>query len=494
MAIFPPFDSYNIRLFDRDIPLMLMSYLGTLKSWIYTALFHFATPSVWTLRLPMLLAGTATIAVFAILLRRIHGGHAAALGAALLATDASFLLSVCCDWGPTAIQILLTTLALLLLVYRKVFLAFLCIGLAVWNKALMLWTLGGLAVAAVVLFPRELKLRRLPAAVLGIGLGALPFIVYNVHSGFLTFQENKNFDFSDLPSKARLLRLTLEGSALFGYLVHEDHETVNPLPPRNALDRVTFTISELAGRPRAGWMTYAVAASILLLPVVWRSPARKPVLFGAIVFGVGWLQMAVTKNAGGSVHHTALLWPLPHLIVAVTGGELARRWRWAAVPVLLVVLSNVLVVNQYYVQVRRNGGAGNWNESNQVLAERLQELRPAKAYMVDWGVYDTLRMLSRGSLKLDWALDYADDRLVRSWLEWPGAVFVAHSDGSETLVGRREQLLAAADRLGFARELVFEIHDRNQRRRFEVYRFSAPQKSRTPAPTPVRHPAAGQSG
>jgi hypothetical protein len=231
-------------------------------------------------------------------------------------------------------------------------------------------------------------------------------------------------------------------------------------------------LSEATGQIRRGLLAYALAGSLLLLPILRRTPAGRPILFATGVFLVAWLQMAITKNAGGSVHHTGLLWPLPHLIVAVAIAEVSKRWRWAALVVLLVAVSNALVINQYYVQVRRNGGAGNWNESNQVLAQTMQKMHPAKVYLVDWGFFDTLRMLSRGSLRLEWALEYTDDRQVRTWLETPGAVFIVRPDGSETFQGRREQFLAAASRLGFDRSLVFEIRDRNQRPRFQVYQFT----------------------
>ena len=47
----------SIIVFHRHIPLMVMSYVGTLKTWIYSAIFHFVPVNVWTVRLPMVLAG-----------------------------------------------------------------------------------------------------------------------------------------------------------------------------------------------------------------------------------------------------------------------------------------------------------------------------------------------------------------------------------------------------------------------------------------------------
>ena len=46
---------YKIRLFHHNIPLMVMTYVGALKTWIYWPLVHWFGPSVWTVRLPVAL-------------------------------------------------------------------------------------------------------------------------------------------------------------------------------------------------------------------------------------------------------------------------------------------------------------------------------------------------------------------------------------------------------------------------------------------------------
>jgi hypothetical protein len=336
----------------------------------------------------------------------------------------------------------------------------------------MLWILIGLGVAAVSIFRRELKPRLVPAAVLGMAVGALPFLIYNVGTNFETFRQNSSWDFTELRGKGMLLRYTLDGSGLFGFLVHEDYQSQNPLPARTALDRATYWVSQTIGR-RDSWLFYALVISLVTLPFLWRTPARQPILFSLIVLVVAWFHMAITRNAGGSVHHAVLLWPFPHLIVAVAAAEVSRKARWAAAPLILVLAANLLVLNQYYVQMRRNGGAGNWSDACFPLNDRLAAMKPEFVLLADWGFFDTLRLLSRGSLRLDWALDFGNDKNVARWLSLPGAVFVTHVPGSESFEGRREQLLAISKKLGYGRELVDTIYDRNRRPRFEIYRFTA---------------------
>src|SRR5207302_6860219 len=85
----------GVKVFGHRIPLMLMSYLGTLKSWLYAPIFRFWKPSDYSLRVPVILASGATIWLFWSLLRRIAGDRAAAIGVVLLASDTLFLITSC---------------------------------------------------------------------------------------------------------------------------------------------------------------------------------------------------------------------------------------------------------------------------------------------------------------------------------------------------------------------------------------------------------------
>jgi hypothetical protein len=74
-----------------------------------------------------------------------------------------YLLTVCFDWGPVALQHLLLVggLFLLLRFYQtgsqlSLALGFLLWGLAMWDKALAIWMLGAFGVAGLCVFPRQI--------------------------------------------------------------------------------------------------------------------------------------------------------------------------------------------------------------------------------------------------------------------------------------------------------------------------------------------------
>ena len=127
------------------------------------------------------------------LLDSIHGRRAAWLGGLLLATDTTFLLTTCFDWGPVVLQhfLLVSSLIALLNFVRlgtktALFWGCFLLGLGVWDKVLFLWILGGLAVAVLTVFPRELWMRltfrNAALAAAGFCLGAL-LLTYNAASG-----------------------------------------------------------------------------------------------------------------------------------------------------------------------------------------------------------------------------------------------------------------------------------------------------------------------
>lgn len=475
----------------REIPLMLMGYLGTLKAWLYAPLFKIWAPSALSVRLPVLLAGAATVWLFYRLLERLAGKRAALVGCALLSTDATFLLTTCFDWGPVALQHLLLVSAVVAFQdfqrARSLAAACFCCGLAAWDKALFFWLAAGLAVATAAVFPRELfrSLTRKNVAVAAgaFFMGALPLVVYNLRHPLATFRGHEGLDFSDARGKTLHLKSTLEGTALFGYIPRDDPEG-HPREPSSTLERAAVRLSQATGERRTGFLPQALVVAVLLMPLVWRTPARRTLLWTATAFLVAWGLMVMTRGAGGSAHHVVLLWPLPHLFVAVAFAGASERlhaspWLPAAVAVFLAG-ANLLVVNQHLAQLIRNGPGKAWTDAMYGLSDALKTIPASEIYVNDWGMLDSLRLLHRGRLPLRVGSDplskadfnEADRRVVLQRLASPGAIFIAHSDGNEEFHGVNARMRTVVQAAGYRQQMLARIPDRNGRVLFEVYRCS----------------------
>jgi len=496
---------FRINVFHHDIPLMLMSYLGTLKTLLYAPILAIFGSNLWSLRLPVALAGALAVGLFFWLASRTLSPPIAILASLLLATDPLFLLTNTFDWGPVALEHLLLLSACVLLidfidsaapgfilspadtpslsgrtpgiVDWKLAGAFFCLGLALWNKAIFLWALSGLAAGGLAVFLPEIRrhatFRNVRVATAGFLLGALPFVVYNIRRTNRTFSENAHVDMASFPGKWTQLKIGLNGTALFGYLVNEEWSP-SPKSPATLLERASVALRDRIGERRENYFYYVAGALLLAAPWWWR---RRAARFSVVFVTVTWLSMAATKDAGGSAHHVVLLWPFPILLAAVALDSLP--WRKLAISaVIIMILLNLSVVNQYLAQFVRNGAAGSFTDAifplSKVLAESGQPVN-----VIDWGVYDTFVFLNQRRLLPRVMYDpFIAESPTPKQIEQIRAVFsnadsliVTHAPDQEQFPQVGAHLDRAADALGYRKEVWRTIEDSNGRPVFEILRF-----------------------
>lgn len=378
----------GVKVAGVHVPLMLMSYVGALKGWLYKPLFAIWKPSVWSIRMPALLIAALAILVTSRVLALAAGPVAAIAVTALLASDASYLLTSVFDWGPVAIQhLLLASAAWFFLRFqrsastRDLFGCAFCVGLALWNKTIAIWFLTGLAAGLLVCYRQSLRalLRPQNAFVFagGIVLGAAPLIIYNVTSDWPTIRENAEMEIPDWSRRVLILRRTLNGSVVFGYL-----------------------FPEAEGRESIanGIRTSLLPAAVFLAIPVGLALAARPTLFLVIAGSASWLFMAVSRGGGGA-HHTILLWPLPHALVAIALARLferpSRSWRYCGTAACAVaVLSGWLVIHRYRAAAASGGGGPGWTNAMFALALELDRFPDRWVILTDWGLHNNLCFLA----------------------------------------------------------------------------------------------------
>src|SRR5580700_11251712 len=76
-ALFRAWRFFSIRLFHHNIPVMELSYLGALKTWLYAPIFLVWNPSAAVIRVPAILMGALTVLLFGALMERVRGPRAA---------------------------------------------------------------------------------------------------------------------------------------------------------------------------------------------------------------------------------------------------------------------------------------------------------------------------------------------------------------------------------------------------------------------------------
>jgi len=316
-------------------------------------------------------------------------------------------------------------------------------------------------------------------------MGALPLIVYNLAAA-PKFATVRTADLSsqsrELPQRLQELRATVNGSVLFGYLVYED-DVGQPKSPRSRFEQASFTLRGLAGEHRRNHMPFAIGAALLLLPLLWRTRARKVMLFSLIAIAVALIYMLSTGGGGGP-HHDVLLWPLPHLFLAVAFAEASlhlRFGKWALAALAgFLALDNTLVTNQYLYQFIRNGAPGAWTDAVFPLAADLKQTHASQVVLPDWGLLDSLCILNR---------DSPPTRLADNQFLAPGhspgekqdelqilsdaeAIWVLHTPGNESYSGVNDRVLNAARQAGFWSITLKTYSDSHGRPMFQTLRFA----------------------
>jgi len=486
---------FSIQMGARKIPFMVMSYSGALKTWLYAALFNFFAADQWSVRLPVLLMGVCTIWLTWTWMRRLVGTRAAAVTVALLSTDTLFLITNTFDWGPVALQHLLLMAGIVAIqrwlttdATRYLILGAAFWGLGLWDKALLIWPIVGLGLASFLLYPREV-LKRLRATTVVIGLAsfllaAAPLVWYNVARPGETATQNARFTLAELPGKQIVLQQTINGSSLYDYMIARDSDGFQR-SPRTSVERISVRLAHLAGNHPTNWMPAAWLIGFVLALLSWRSRHFRLVAFLLVATFLTWVQMALTKGAGGATHHTILLWPFPAVILGIVFTETAARIPrigtailWTAVGILS--LQNLLTTNQYLSRFIVNGPAGGWTDAIYPLASSIDHKSVSWYGLVDWGYLNGLRLLHEGDLPMFIALvppeganpSEEDKRELQRQIGSGDFLFIQHTDDKQMFPGVNDRFRKATAALGYHEVVERTVADRNGRPVFELFRFA----------------------
>jgi hypothetical protein len=341
-----------------------------------------------------------------------------------------------------------------------------------------------LAVATVVVFRVEiwtlLSPRRLALAAISFGLGASPFLFYNLRHRNATLRENAHLESpSGAVAKWVAVKNTANGNGLFGYMVEEEWND-HPKTVTNGLGRASLWLREHVGERRESGLYWVYLALLLAVPFWWRS---RMAWFSVIYCGTSWAAMAFTRDAGGSLHHTILLWPFPLLLMAaVLSSSVGRRQKTIVRPTVIVagvvmVGMNLLVLNQYLAQFERFGPARDFTDALFPLQQALPE--GSNVYVVDWGMYNTL-LWSRGKGVvlhtgnepfMDGEMSEQQLKQALTMLGDRDAVFLSHVPEKEIFQGVEARLEQFAATRGLRKHSIRTIDDSNGRPMFELFRL-----------------------
>jgi hypothetical protein len=297
--------------------------------------------------------------------------------------------------------------------------------------------------------------------------GALPLVIYNIARPLETLRSNARVEQRAIVGKADVLRTTMDGSVMFGFMTAAEPGP-QPGQPSHWYQKLSVAASRWTGHPRHGAMLIIAAACALSLIFLWKSTIRRPILFGVIACLGTWLPMVLTAGAGAAAQHVILLWPFHLIPIAAVLSQLSGLR--AAIVTGLLCGSNLLVTNQYYADLVVNGPAIRWTDAMDPLQRYLADSHARRIMAADWGFFETMNLLSEGELQMYYA-DTSSDQAIEAMLRDPVNIFVTHAKGVAFHPQERALLEAVAQREQYQQELLTTILDRNGRPAFDVFRF-----------------------
>src|SRR5262245_8789883 len=144
------------------VPVLLMTYIGALKSWLHAPVFALFGVSPASIRMPSVIISAGTIYLLSRLGELLFGRKAGLLLPAVLVTDPAFTIASRFDWGPAVLMSFFKAAALLVL-FRwllepsaaKLWTLVLILSLGFFDKFNFIWFVLALTLATAVVYRRE---------------------------------------------------------------------------------------------------------------------------------------------------------------------------------------------------------------------------------------------------------------------------------------------------------------------------------------------------
>lgn len=403
-------DPSVIHLFGRPIPLMLMTYVGSVQTFLYVPVFALFGTDLTVVRVMPIILALFALWFSYFFFRDAFGRTVAIVAIALTLADPGFIFFVGRDFGPPGLA-LLCKMAGLFFFLRwwktgariPLLLGSISWGIGLYHKADFLWIIAAAVVAGIFFYGARIRRRLTPGntllALFAFCLGCLPFLALNIMAGGATF--------TLLGGSASL------AEQLAGWLAGIAVRTDQIIELMNGTSSYRLFMGESP--------TLHLLQSLFLPVVVLFGLAAAPILS---IFRSGefaerkgfWLlafYLLVFLQTGKSPtqlneHHLLAVYPLLQGAAAVglvglvqllkRRSEAARRTLIAAL-LLCLLLTGIVTVQQTYAGLRSTGGYNHWSDAVYDLNNYLEkENRPVVA--MQWGLTNPLIVLSGGTLEI----------------------------------------------------------------------------------------------
>ncbi len=471
----------------RCLPLMTVRYVGAVKEYMCLPLFALFGTRAWVVRFASVLLSLIGIWGVAKIIGENVSRPAAAFAALAIAINPAYENTTVFDNGTVGVWMAsfgLVCLALSGYVRRSsaraAFWVGVAMGFGIWARANFLWMDIAILSAAFIVLRRQFlfPLRHWIAWVTGGVIGGLPFLIYQIHSRFGTWEATNMFAANEPLSYRLLARAVMLAETL---LTDREHRAM------------------WDGPAMPGWQPWLFSAVVVVSVVIcaamsgrWdreRSMWARGVALTFVVLGL-FLFLTRTRVAE---HHLVALVPLAAVVVVLACSILQARFRWGRG--VAGALGAVYLGSVFYWQVQtieglhRTRGVGAWSDGVYALARRLpQKYGAQEIKILDWGLENNLYVLTDARLHMR---EIYSDGAHRPWIDEieGGGVFLLNGpDNRQFPVASRAfledvastqptmQSFSVLQRSGVPFAEIIDIQPRTIRRAAHAQELSTPEK------------------
>jgi hypothetical protein len=463
------------------IPILLMPYIGALKSYLYYPIFGFFGVSPITMRLPMIFVTASALYLLHLFLRRRLGDLLAICVLLITAFNASFVIFTRLDFGPVVLDFLLKIVALYLLVQfvqkqtiKPLLLFWAVIFLGVFNKLNFIWYMNAFVVAFVMVWGKTVWHK------LGgrdkkrfIAISALGFLICSGYSLLIskTYTIGSTFGFVGVQSALSNLKSLVAGNWFYEYAFSS--------APLGAWWALYFVVSIIGGGALLLWRDKSKTERSLMIKSLFAFSGYTSLILLA--------QLVVTRQATAGWHYFSL-YPFLSILFVLSLYVILRnvlknqQQIGRALLVVLVILIGLYQLNIYrsYIAVLDKPTVNNsWSPALYGLLDFTRSHKNAQFISLDWGIHVQLIALDpipNKYFELMGPLVIEDptinQRLYQTYIhDKPNAYYITHTGDKQSFPVTKTQFLKLAQQHGYKVSETVHISD-GQTSVFDIYKLS----------------------
>jgi hypothetical protein len=463
-----------------EIPVMIMPYIGALKSWLYYPIFKLFGVDLITIRLPVILLGALSLGLTWRYVQKQFGVLPSVFFILMATLEPSTVFHSRLDWGPTALMMVFRAGLLLALINwyvtgekRFLLLALVFTALGVFDKLNFVWIATSAFVAGLLVYPKSFFGRtiKVKTVLICLGLSLISLGVLVAVLSVLSIKLTQEVVVSDIDQRfttfLHLIGLTIKGAGVYSFVVQEGS---------NVFDAQAYVLTVIAGFAIWGLVVGVRSGKISLRGLVY---------LALVMFLLG-VQVFFTKKAIGP-HHFAVFAPIWLIFIAVglAGAFYAIQERSRVLARVLMVLSMTSIMATslrcnlaYLDEFKKTQINSHWDQANSTALTLALESQKGitEVVAVDWGIATNVQALSNNRLRVMdfWSLFNAglnQDQL--SWIRTDfvnkGAAFVVYVEGRETFPLARIHFLDAIREGDWPVRQIMSINSADGQPYIEVY-------------------------